>query len=41
VAKKSHPALLDVRMADLAVLPDETGRPVLPVAAATCVALGD
>ena len=24
MAKKSHPALLDVRMADLAVLPDGT-----------------
>jgi holo-[acyl-carrier protein] synthase len=31
-AKKSHPALLDVRMSDLCVLPDEAGRPVLRVA---------
>lgn len=30
-AKKSHPALLEVRMSDLSVLPDETGRPVLRV----------
>jgi len=31
-AKKAHPALLDVRMSDLCVLPDEAGRPVLRVA---------
>jgi len=39
-AKKSHPALLDARMADLAVLPDETGRPVLRVADGVAGAAG-
>lgn len=39
-AKKSHPALLDVRMADLAVLPDATGRPVLRVADGVAAAAG-
>jgi holo-[acyl-carrier protein] synthase len=39
-AKKSHPALLDVRMADLAVLPDATGRPVLRVADGVAGAAG-
>ena len=39
-AKKSHPALLDVRMSDLSVLPDETGRPVLRVADTVAAAAG-
>jgi len=39
-AKKSHPALLDVRMSDLCVLPDETGRPVLRVADSVAAAAG-
>jgi len=39
-AKKSHPALLDVRMSDLCVLPDEAGRPVLRVADSVAAAVG-
>jgi holo-[acyl-carrier protein] synthase len=39
-AKKSHPALLDVRMSDLCVLPDEAGRPVLRVADGVAAAAG-
>ena len=39
-AKKSHRALLDVRMSDLSVLPDETGRPVLRVADTVAAAAG-
>jgi holo-[acyl-carrier protein] synthase len=39
-AKKSHPALLDVRMSDLCVLPDEAGRPVLRVADGVAAAVG-
>jgi holo-[acyl-carrier protein] synthase len=39
-AKKSHRALLDVRMADLSILPDDMGRPVLHVADAVAAAAG-
>ena len=39
-AKKSHPALLNVRMSDLCVLPDEAGRPVLRVADSVAAASG-
>jgi len=39
-AKKSHPALLDVRMSDLCVLPDEAGRPVLRVADGAAAVVG-
>jgi len=39
-AKKSHHALLDVRMSDLCVLPDEAGRPVLRVADSVAAAAG-
>ena len=39
-AKKSHRALLDVRMSDLSILPDDMGRPVLHVADAVAAAAG-